>query len=184
MQNKFSQPGNDSTCILEKSFFRIGMWNSGPPPPLHGKKHLKFPFWSLEHFPNWELLKYSRTVLRFCENCSSKQAHQRIKTLYSILQINRKWLKIVPLWFSWMDRRFVSFHFCLPSALPSHFDSSQLPTTTAVSAHCAQLLKLAIQHPLKFPLKKRVWPWVIFKCQWVTHSLTDSRTCWKLNELT
>ena len=35
--------------VFKKSFFRIGMWHSrsprDPPPPLHGKYHLKFPFW-------------------------------------------------------------------------------------------------------------------------------------------
>ena len=42
----------------KKSFFRIGMWNSRP-PPLHGKNHLKFPFWFFEPFPkiaSFELL--------------------------------------------------------------------------------------------------------------------------------
>ena len=41
--------------FLKKSFFRIGMWHSrpprDPPPPLHGKCHLKFPFWLFEPFP-------------------------------------------------------------------------------------------------------------------------------------
>ena len=27
------------------------MWNSRPPPPLHGENHLKFPFWLFEPFP-------------------------------------------------------------------------------------------------------------------------------------
>ena len=31
---------------------------------------------------------------------------------------------------------------------------------TAVSAHCNLLVKSAIQHPLKFPLKKWIGPWV------------------------
>ena len=44
MQNTFSQSGNDSKWFSKKSFFRIGMWNPRP-PPLHGKIHLKFPFW-------------------------------------------------------------------------------------------------------------------------------------------
>ena len=38
----------------KKSFFKIGMWPSRPPrdpPPLHGKYHLKFPFWLLAPFP-------------------------------------------------------------------------------------------------------------------------------------
>ena len=48
MQNTFSQSGNDSKWFFKKSFFRIGMWHSRPPrdpSPLHGKYHLKFPFW-------------------------------------------------------------------------------------------------------------------------------------------
>ena len=36
--------------------------------------------------------------------------------------------------------------------------------STAVSAHCNPLVKVAILDPLKFPLKKGVGPWVIFKC--------------------
>ena len=53
MQNTFSQSGNDSKCFLKKSFFRIGMWNSRP-GPLHGKKHLKFPFWLFDYPPKKE----------------------------------------------------------------------------------------------------------------------------------
>ena len=49
MQNTFSQSGNDSKWFLKKSFFRISMWNSRP-PPLHGKNHLKFPFWLFATF--------------------------------------------------------------------------------------------------------------------------------------
>ena len=39
--------------FFKKSFFKIGMWHSRPPrdPPLHGKCHLKFPFWFLAPFP-------------------------------------------------------------------------------------------------------------------------------------
>ena len=42
--------------IFKKTFFRIGMWNSRPPPPFHGKTILKFPFWLFETAPNctWE----------------------------------------------------------------------------------------------------------------------------------
>ena len=50
MQNTFSQSGNDSKWFSKKSYFRIGMWHSRP-PPLHGKYHLKFPFWLLEPLP-------------------------------------------------------------------------------------------------------------------------------------
>ena len=54
MQNTFSQSGNDSKWFSNKSFFRICMWHSRPPrdpPPLHGKYHLKFPFWLFDNLP-------------------------------------------------------------------------------------------------------------------------------------
>ena len=50
MQYTFLQSGNDSKRFSKRSFFRIGMWNSSP-PPLHGKNHLKFPFWLFEYLP-------------------------------------------------------------------------------------------------------------------------------------
>ena len=62
MQNTFSQSGNDSEWFLKKSFFRIGKWHSRPgstPPPLHGKCHLKFPFWLFEPFPKFILFFFS-----------------------------------------------------------------------------------------------------------------------------
>ena len=37
--------------VFKKSFFKVGMWHSRP-PPLHGKSHLKFPFWLFENLPN------------------------------------------------------------------------------------------------------------------------------------
>ena len=33
------------------------------PPPLHGKCHLKFPFWFFEHLPNWLWLEGSMTPI-------------------------------------------------------------------------------------------------------------------------
>ena len=54
MQNTFSQSGNDSKWFFKKIFFRIGMWHLRPPrdpSPLHGKCHLKFPFWFSAHLP-------------------------------------------------------------------------------------------------------------------------------------
>ena len=44
MQNTFSQSGNDFKWFSKKSFFRIGMWNSRPPPPFMEKKLLNFHF--------------------------------------------------------------------------------------------------------------------------------------------
>ena len=46
MQNTFSQSGNDSKWFSKKSFFRIGMWNSRP-PPFMAKTILNF------HFDYW-----------------------------------------------------------------------------------------------------------------------------------
>ena len=43
MQNTFSQSGNDSKWFSKKSFFRIGMWNSRPPPFME-KTILNFHF--------------------------------------------------------------------------------------------------------------------------------------------
>ena len=50
MQNTFPKSGNDSKWFSKKSFFRIGMWNSSPPPFME-KNHLKFPFWLFESLP-------------------------------------------------------------------------------------------------------------------------------------
>ena len=36
--------------VFKKIIFRIGMWHSRP-PHLHGKNHLKFPFWLFEPLP-------------------------------------------------------------------------------------------------------------------------------------
>ena len=44
MQNTFSQSGNDSKWFPKKSFFRISMWNSRPPPPSWKKTILNFHF--------------------------------------------------------------------------------------------------------------------------------------------
>ena len=66
MQNTFSQSGNDSKWFLIKSFFKIGIWHSRPPrdhPPLHGKCHLKFPFWLLAHLPNKSIFESSNNNL-------------------------------------------------------------------------------------------------------------------------
>ena len=43
MQNKLSQSGNDSKWFSKKSFFRIGIWNSRPPPFME-KNILSFHF--------------------------------------------------------------------------------------------------------------------------------------------
>ena len=52
VQNTFWQSGNDSKCFFYKKTFlkRKGM-ACETPTPLHGKCHLKFPFWLLAHLP-------------------------------------------------------------------------------------------------------------------------------------
>ena len=73
MQNTFSQSGNDSKWFLKNCFseYRNRTWDH--PPPLHGKIHLKFPFWLLEDLIKWVWKIYSsqRTSgwvrLRFAE---------------------------------------------------------------------------------------------------------------------
>ena len=55
MQNTFSQSGNDSKWFLTKIIFQnryVALETpSRPPPPLHGKCHLKFPFWFFAPLP-------------------------------------------------------------------------------------------------------------------------------------
>ena len=50
MQNTFSQSGNDSKWFLRKIIFQ-NRYVALETPPLHGKYHLKFPFWLLAPFP-------------------------------------------------------------------------------------------------------------------------------------
>ena len=56
----------------KKSFFRIGMWNSRPPSPLHGENHLKFPFWLFDFPPyiTWWLSKMHYIAMH-CNSQSS-----------------------------------------------------------------------------------------------------------------
>ena len=84
MQNTFSQSGNDSKWFLTKIIFKIGMWHSRPvstPPSLHGKCHLKFPFWFFAPLPNvhrdWDLCTSQRLLrfycpIQFCEKRASQ----------------------------------------------------------------------------------------------------------------
>ena len=47
MQNTFSQSGNDSKWFSKKSFFRIGMWNSRPPPFMANTiLNFHFDYWN------------------------------------------------------------------------------------------------------------------------------------------
>ena len=61
----------------KKSFFRIGMWNSRPPPPLQGKKHLKFPFWLCEYLPNlvMSLIRLHSTLCWLIPDWFRRKAH-------------------------------------------------------------------------------------------------------------
>ena len=54
MQNTFSQSGNDSKWFLTKIIFQnryVALETPWRTPPLHGKCHLKFPFWFSAHLP-------------------------------------------------------------------------------------------------------------------------------------
>ena len=54
MQNTFSQSGNYSEWFLTKIIFQnryVALETGLDPPPLHGKCHLKFPFWFFEPLP-------------------------------------------------------------------------------------------------------------------------------------
>ena len=55
MQNTFSQSGNGSKWFSTKIIFQnryVALETPPRPPPLHGKCHLKFPFWFFESVPN------------------------------------------------------------------------------------------------------------------------------------
>ena len=68
-QTKCKTRCNSQGMILngfaKKSFFRIGMWNSRP-PPLHGENHLILPFWLFDARLRWNLgnwqWKYGQTT--------------------------------------------------------------------------------------------------------------------------
>ena len=61
MQNTFSQSGNDSKWFLTKIIFQnryVALETpSRPPPSLHGKCHLKFPFWFFDSVPSLDIWK-------------------------------------------------------------------------------------------------------------------------------
>ena len=57
MQNTFSQSGNDSKWFLKQFIFQnsyVALETPSRPPPLHGKCHLKFPFWFFDYLPYLE----------------------------------------------------------------------------------------------------------------------------------
>ena len=71
--------------VFRKTFFRIGMWNSRP-PPLHGKKHLKILFWLLDYLPEessenvlliyWNWYIFSKWKMNFREVSPSQAARR------------------------------------------------------------------------------------------------------------
>ena len=91
MQNTFSQSGNDSKWFSKKTFLRIGMWHSRPPrdpPPLHGKYHLKFPFWLSAPLPyDYSFVHFDRHHI----DCSSSEL---------IALSRKKYLNPSPAWMS------------------------------------------------------------------------------------
>ena len=72
MQNTFSQLGNDSKWFLKKSFFKIGMWHSRP-PPFMANAILNF------HFDYWHTSLIHHTALpltlwkQLCQNRNLKK---------------------------------------------------------------------------------------------------------------
>ena len=58
-------------------FFRIGMWNTRP-PPLHGENHLKFPFWLFEYFPTQKWIPIALDLNSFWK-CGSHHMEEQHK---------------------------------------------------------------------------------------------------------
>ena len=59
MQNTFSQSGNDSKWFLIKIIFQ-NRYMALETPPLHGKCHLKFPFWFSAPLPKMDQRKKNK----------------------------------------------------------------------------------------------------------------------------
>ena len=81
--------------FLKKSFFKIGMWHSRPPrdpPPLHGKCHLKFPFWLLAHLPN---RKHSALTLTLTMR-SGKKYNENAKVMVLKRKCEQKFCQLYP----------------------------------------------------------------------------------------
>ena len=70
VQNTFSQSGNDSKWFLTKIIFQnryVALETPSRPTPLHGKCHLKFPFWFFESVPKlWSTLLLVRAGPATC----------------------------------------------------------------------------------------------------------------------
>ena len=66
MQNTFSQSGNDSEWFLTKIIFQnryVALETGLNPTPLHGKCHLKFPFWFFEPLPYKQTINENAAIL-------------------------------------------------------------------------------------------------------------------------
>ena len=86
----FSQSGNDSKWFSKKIIFQNRYGELETPPPLHGKKHLKFPFWLLAPLPKTVTLTrlssyYLRLTLRrwIDQNVSKGKGRPKILHLYT-----------------------------------------------------------------------------------------------------
>ena len=98
-------------------------------------------------------LCYARLSLEFCViafRVSAVEWERETIGVYTYRSAGKLWKAMHCSWF------------CLVSVSERNLSNS---TNTAVSAHCNQLVKSAIQHPLQFAMRKWVGPWVSFKCQ-------------------
>ena len=92
MQNTFSQSGNDSKRFLIKIICQnryVALETpSRPSPPLHGKCHLKFPFWLLAPFP------YPQIILSE-DIFATKQMDMSRFNIPSLLAISVSWQSLL-----------------------------------------------------------------------------------------
>ena len=94
MQNTFSQSGNDSKWFLKKIIFQnryVALETPSRPPPLHGKNHLKFPFWSLEPFPKGLSFGHMFVISHYV--FALPQWYIRLKNNSDFLKLDNKWNK-------------------------------------------------------------------------------------------
>ena len=113
MQNTFSQSGNDSKWFSKKSFFRIGMWNSRPPPSWK-KTILNFHFDYLH--PSLIITLFSENSTTFStgfNHCnfsfpSRSRSFPRMEASDSLPEF-REWIFFIPFPFPNFGNGFFSF---------------------------------------------------------------------------